>query len=298
MDPEDLQFRPIVAGSVCETSRLSSLLDKLLKPFLINVPSYVRDDIDFLKFIPKQVHNNTKLVSFDIVNLYTNIPHNLGREAISYWLDKNPELLPSRFDKTFIIDSLTIILENNNFSFNNKYYNQIKGTAMGTKVAPTYACLVLGYLESNLYQKLENKDKSLAADVFKQWKRYIDDCFIFWERSFEDLQTFANILNSLHKDITFKMTVSEYELPFLDILIIKRDQTIVTDIFYKITDSKQYLNFKSCHPKHTKINIPFSLARRICTIVSDKALLRQRLSELANILLKRKYPKKCYCNRI
>jgi len=162
---------------------------------------------------------------------------------------------------------------------------------MGTKVAPTYACLVLGYLESNLYQKLENKDKSLAANVIKQWKRYIDDCFIFCEKSFEDLQTFAYILNSLHKDITFEMYVSEYELPVLDILIIKRDQTIVTDIFYKITDFKQYLNFKSCHPKHTKINIPFSLARRICTIVFDKALLGKRLSELAKILLKRKYPK-------
>ena len=85
-------------------------------------------------------------------------------------------------------------------------------------------------------------------------KRYLDDCFIFWERS---LETFANILNSLHKDITFKMTVSEYELPFLDILKIKGDQTIVTDIFYKITDSKQYFNFKSCHPKHTTIKFRF-----------------------------------------
>jgi len=72
-------------------------------------------------------------------------------------------------------------------------------------------------LESNIYQKLENKDKSLAADVIKQWKRYIDDCFVFLERSFEDLQTFATILNSMHKNITFKMTLSEYDLPCLDI---------------------------------------------------------------------------------
>jgi len=42
---------------------------------------------------------------------------------------------------------------------------------MGTKVAPTYACLVLKYLEPNLYQILENKDKSLAADVIKQWEK-------------------------------------------------------------------------------------------------------------------------------
>ena len=34
LDPDDLAFRPIVAGPICETSRLSSLADQLLKPFL------------------------------------------------------------------------------------------------------------------------------------------------------------------------------------------------------------------------------------------------------------------------
>ena len=79
-------------------------------------------------------------------------------------------------------------------------------------------------------------------------------------------------------------------MPFLDVLVIKNDTLISTDIFFKITDSKQYLNFKSCHPKHTKTNIPFSLARRMCTIISDKTVLKTRLKELFNILLKRKYP--------
>ena len=33
-DPKDLTFRPIVAGPICETSRLSNLIDILLKPFI------------------------------------------------------------------------------------------------------------------------------------------------------------------------------------------------------------------------------------------------------------------------
>ena len=53
---------------------------------------------------------------------------------------------------------------------------------------------------------------------------------------------------------------------------------------------KQYLNFKSCHPKHTKVNIPFSLARRICTIVSDISVRNVRLKEIASSLIDRKYP--------
>ena len=35
--------------------------------------------------------------------------------------------------------------------FNNKFYNQIKGTAMGTIFAPTDATLSMGYFEVKLY---------------------------------------------------------------------------------------------------------------------------------------------------
>ena len=91
LDPEDLTFRPIVTGPACETHRLSNLIDILLKPFISKVQSYVRDDIDFLKYVPKIVPQNTLLVSFDIVSLYTNISHDLGIKAINSWLTKYPE---------------------------------------------------------------------------------------------------------------------------------------------------------------------------------------------------------------
>ena len=86
MDPDDLRFRPIVAGTNCETSRLSSLLDILLKPFVKYVNSNITNNIDFLKHIPSQVPESSTLVSFDVINLYSNIPHTLGLEAIYYWL--------------------------------------------------------------------------------------------------------------------------------------------------------------------------------------------------------------------
>ena len=55
-----------------------------------------------------------------------------------------------RFPKSFIINGLKIVLENNIFAFNGLFYKQIKGTAMGTKVAPTYASLDIGYMEEIL----------------------------------------------------------------------------------------------------------------------------------------------------
>ena len=56
LGPKDLRFCPIVAGPACEIHRLSNFIDILLKPFIEKVKSYVRDDIDFLNYIPKLCH--------------------------------------------------------------------------------------------------------------------------------------------------------------------------------------------------------------------------------------------------
>ena len=79
-------------------------------------------------------------------------------------------------------------------------------------------------------------------------------------------------------------------LPFLDVHVIRKGDTIITDIYFKPTDTKQYLNFYSCHPRHTKINVPYNLARRICSIVIDQTLREKRLCELKESLTKCNYP--------
>ncbi len=75
------------------------------------------------------------------------------------------------------VESLDIILKLNVFYFNGKYYQQIKGIAMGTKVAPTYATLVLGYLEEKLYEKMAiSKDPGFSSFVQTHFLRFLDDC--------------------------------------------------------------------------------------------------------------------------
>lgn len=105
-----------------------------------------------------------------------------------------------------------------------------------------------------------------------------------------DLEILHNILNNLRIDINFTLQFSSTEQPFLDVLVKNRDGKIETDIYYKDTDSKQYLLFYSCHPRHTKINIPFNLARRLRTIVSEEQVLQTRLQELKSFLMKQHYP--------
>ena len=298
-NPSDLPFRPIVGSPNAPTQRLSNFLDIILKPLCKHIQSYVRDDLDFLTTLPKHIPIDAKLVTFDVVSLYTNIPHDLGLFAVKFWLQQFPNAIDSRFNHSFILECLKSVLVNNTFEFGNNCYKQIKGTAMGTKVAPIYANLTLGYLEIQLKNRLiEVWGSDTTNDVMSNWKRYLDDCFIIWKFDVEKLNRFHDILNDLDINISFTMEISDKAIPFLDILVIKEEETIHTDIYYKTTDTHQYLNFSSCHPRHVKRAIPYNLARRICMICSDDVNRRNRLDELRQFLLQQGYPHSLIDNSI
>ena len=65
---------------------------------------------------------------------------------------------------------------------------------------------------------------------------------------------------------------------------------VETDIFYKETNTHDYLNYDSHHPYHIKYNIPFNLAKRILVFVSDEQKVALRLKELLQWLLNCGYP--------
>ena len=271
------------------------MIDILLQPFSKHVKSCIKDTTDFLSKIPTTASHETIIATFDVENLYTNIPHDLGLEAIKYWLEKHPKELPTRISKHFILEGIKFILENNYFCFYDTHFLQIKGTAMGTKFAPIYATLVLAYLEEKLYTRLEQEfDLDFKHYIQENFKRFLHDCFILFTRSKHNLEQFHHILNDLHPSIKYTMDMSKSSLPFLDSMVINKGGQIQTDIYYKPTDSKQYLLYTSCHPKHTRNSIPYNLARRLKTIVSENEVLDQGLNELKKILKQEEIPIKTY----
>lgn len=152
---------------------------------------------------------------------------------------------------------------------------------MGTKMAPTYATLTLGFLEEHLYDTIARDSSSnLAENIKKTWKKYLDDCFIIWNQEILDLEAFHELLNIIDHEIKFTVEESQHDISLLDICITHEGESLSTDIYYKPTDTHQYLHFNSCHPRHTKRAIPYNLARRICTIVSDEQKRNQRLEEM------------------
>ena len=86
--------------------------------------------------LPRHIAIPSELVSCDIVNLYTSIPHSLGMKAVEYWIEKEKSLLPSRFAKEFIMAAISFILHHNNFLFDNVLYHQWNGSGMGNVCMP------------------------------------------------------------------------------------------------------------------------------------------------------------------
>ena len=162
---------------------------------------------------------------------------------------------------------------------------------MGTKMAPSYATLVLGYLESELYSQVSNKmGEEIGHYVYTNWRRFLDDCYINWPYGEDKLKELHDILNSLDDSIKLTAETSCEELPFLDVMIRKDNTHLTIDTYYKPTDSFQYLPYTSSHPRHTKNNIPYNLARRICMIVGNQDIRKRRLHDLKQILLRKQYP--------
>ena len=291
----DLPFRFITVSIDSATSKLSELLDILLKPFITLAPSYIRDSTDFLNKKPVIINNSEvladiKFVTCDVTSMYPNITLKLGLEAVEYWLDTHPHLLHGRFTKEFILEGLSLVMSGSCFQFNDECYSLQVGTATGTTVAPTYANLVMAFLETKLYSLvLQRFGQEVQTYVIKNWLRFLDDGIILWRKSFGEITHFIEILNSLNSNLTFTYESSDEKISFLNVLLYKENNSLKTDIFYKKTDSHDYLPFGSCHPRHTKQNIPYSLARMICTIVEDPIRKLYRLEELRSWLLKSGY---------
>ena len=147
---------------------------------------------------------------------------------------------------------------------------------MGTIFAPTYATLTMGYFELKFYRICDiNFGIEEGQFILNNWNRFLDDCEIPLDKTKIEPEKLLKVLNSINPAIQFTMETSDSQIPFLDILIKRSDNKIWMDIYFKPTDTHRCLPFSSNHPSHCKRNIPFTLARRICTIVENERQKKQ-----------------------
>ena len=231
------------------------------------------------------IPNNAILVTADVVSLYTNIPHEEGINTFMETLSQNKKLLPP---ETPPLPTIRILLEfllhNNCFQFLDEYYQQILGTAMGSKCAPPYACIYMGKFETSRLLPL--------SEAIRLWKRFIDDIFFIFTGSEDELEKLFLKINNLHPTIKFTFEYSKTKINYLDTYIhVGKDRKLYTSLYSKPTDTFALLHFDSYHPLSTKESIIYSQALRYRMIITKDDMLIEALKHLEWVLINRGYPR-------
>ena len=119
-------------------------------------------------------------------SLYTNINPEEGIEEIrKFLLERESKSVPTEF----LVRMLDQVLNLNIFEFDSQLYKQIIGTAMGTICAPPYANVFMHKIDGML-KTLATNLSSKDEDPIRLLKRFLDDIFLVWRGTVDDLQLF------------------------------------------------------------------------------------------------------------
>ena len=188
-----------------------------LKSVMQKGASYIKDSNDFKSKI--DIPNDTLLVTADVVALYSGIPHEAGLSALSEALDKRTR---KEIPTENIIKMAEFVLKNNFFEFDTNVYQQISGTAIGTKFAPPYACIFIDNFETKF-----SESQNLKPLV---WFRYIDHIFFVRTHGEENLRNFRTEFNLFSDDIKFTYGYNTDTISFLDIKVISSNGKLITSL--------------------------------------------------------------------
>ena len=125
------------------------------------------------------------------------------------------------------------------FTFNEEVYKQTDGVALVSLISPVLADIFMGELKNNIVPVLQEN--------FSFWKRYVDDtiCFV----KIGTISYITKIFNNFDSKIKFTYEVEKgCKLPFLNVLVIKKGNNMITTIHRKATTNDIYLNWKSFGP--------------------------------------------------
>ena len=279
----DVPGRPIISSINSPSSAIAQFVDYHLQPITQKLKSYIKDTTDFLTKLEAigTLPKDSILVTMDVKSLFTNIPHTEGIKAVANALEAEQD---KNISTRVIIKFLSLILNLNNFTFNDENVLQIKGCTMGAKSSPSYANIFMGkFEEDNIYP--------LLKDNIVCYFRFIDDIFFIWTGSEQHLHDVIANVNQVHNSIKFDYKFSYNEIDFLDTTVtINNDLTISTKLYVKATDRNAYLQYNSYHSKSMKENIPYGQALRVKKICSNKDDLDRSLVTLRNNFINRGYP--------
>jgi hypothetical protein len=279
--------RPII--SVCGSllHGLGQWLDKRLQPIAASQPSYISSSqalLDCFKNRGSWFQPGTRFFTADAMSMYTNIDTDHGLTTVARMIQrfhsKDHHAIPKQ-----IILALNLVMRNTLFKFDDTFWEQLVGTAMGCPPAPMYANLYFAYHESE--RILTKYAKYLAF-----YKRYIDDvlgawyCYdeaedrIMWAAFQEDMNDFGRL--------RWTFSARSLTADFLDLsLTLEYDGEVTSTLFEKQLNLHMYLPPHSAHPPGALRGLIFGMTYRIYRLCSDPSDRRRRVLALYRRLLGR-----------
>jgi predicted GIY-YIG superfamily endonuclease len=285
-------MRPIVSAIDSPCFKLSKFLLPIISLAINkNNGNYLQNSSDLIsKISGATLPAGYILISLDVTSLYTNTPTEVALNILKEKLYEieNSETFKNCTDLPIpaIIDLVSVCLEYTYFEFDNKFYQQNNGLAMGGVLSGILAEIVLQRLEQDTLKNLEQKAIKLL-----HYSRYIDDAFaaIIAEKVTEVTEEF----NKFHPKIQFTTEIErEGQLPYLDILITRNIQNnkLSTSVYRKPTDSGIYLNFNSNQHISVHRSVIYSLINRAYTHCSDDNIRKTELGVIRDTLIRNNYP--------
>ena len=216
-------------------------------------------------------------ISFDVVSLYTNIGIEEAIDTVLHYADKY-HLDCFGISPAILANLLNLALNNNVFSYQDDYYRQIRGLAMGSRLSGTLTIPVMDRFETtHIYGQLYQ-----ASDVSIL---HVDDTNTIANDATQ-AKTILTYLNEQHPTIKFELALPDQEgyLPILDIKMkILDDGTILRKHYAQPANKGITLHYNSHHPSATKRAVAASewqRATRYSTGDNMKSALEQASTKL------------------
>jgi hypothetical protein len=257
---DNFPIRPVISSTSSPTHKLAAKLNHLIKDYTKFTPKYgIKNSLDLIERLKDlKVPLNAKLISFDVNSLFTKVPKNDVPPTIRDHLLNN-QVNPVIIEE--ILELTNTCLNQNYFLFNNDYFQQLDGLAMGSPLSPLLAEMFMDEFESNLF----NSGHDLTKHVH-YWHRYVDDVLCCWTGTTRQLEHFFTYINSRNNNIKFTMELGNKSINYLDLNIQLIEGKHVFDIYRKPTSTDVIIPADSCHPPQHKTAAFHSLINRLTKI--------------------------------